>query len=89
MGCITTLVYRMALPAGRVGLSRAGAADRGGRARLPECGERLGRWGGYWRWVRGPATARLWIRRGRCRNAGARMRCCRIFCWSVDWTRSR
>jgi Domain of unknown function (DUF6431) len=32
----------------------------------PGCGRRLGGWGGYWRWVRGPGSARLWIRRGRC-----------------------
>lgn len=32
----------------------------------PICGQRLGRWGGYWRWVRGRGTERLWIRRGRC-----------------------
>ena len=32
----------------------------------PDCGRRLGGWGGYWRWVRGPGTERLWIRRGRC-----------------------
>ena len=27
---------------------------------------RLGGWSGYWRWVRGPGTEQLWIRRGRC-----------------------
>ncbi len=32
----------------------------------PGCGRRLGGWSGYWRWVRGPGTERLWIRRGRC-----------------------
>jgi Domain of unknown function (DUF6431) len=32
----------------------------------PVCGERLGGWGGYWRWVRGPGTQRRWIRRCRC-----------------------
>ena len=33
----------------------------------PECEQRrLGGWSGYWRWVRGPGTGRLWIRRGRC-----------------------
>ena len=32
----------------------------------PECGRLLGGWGGYWRWVRGPGTGELWIRRGRC-----------------------
>src|ERR1700737_2986693 len=32
----------------------------------PDCErQRLGGWSGYWRWVRGPGTARLWIRRGR------------------------
>ena len=30
------------------------------------CGRRLGGWSGYWRWVRGRGTGRLWIRRGRC-----------------------
>ncbi len=28
--------------------------------------EALAPWGGYWRWVRGRSTGRLWIRRGRC-----------------------
>ena len=32
----------------------------------PGCRRRLGGWSGYWRWVRGPGTQRLWIRRGRC-----------------------
>jgi Domain of unknown function (DUF6431) len=32
----------------------------------PGCGQRLGGWSGYWRWVRGPGTQRLWIRRKRC-----------------------
>ena len=32
----------------------------------PECGQRLGGWGGYWRWLRGRGTQRLWIRRRRC-----------------------
>jgi transposase-like protein len=32
----------------------------------PECGQRLGGWGGYWRWVRGPGSERVWIRRCRC-----------------------
>jgi hypothetical protein len=33
----------------------------------PECEQRrLGRWSGYWRWVRGSGTGLLWIRRGRC-----------------------
>jgi hypothetical protein len=37
-----------------------------GEHACPDCGQRLGRWGGYWRWVRGPGTERLWIRRCRC-----------------------
>jgi transposase-like protein len=37
-----------------------------GEHACPECGQRLGSWGGYWRWVRGPGTERLWIRRCRC-----------------------
>lgn len=33
----------------------------------PHCERRrLGGWSGYWRWIRGPGTGRLWIRRGRC-----------------------
>ncbi len=33
----------------------------------PDCEQRrLGGWSGYWRWVRGPGTERLWIRRKRC-----------------------
>jgi hypothetical protein len=33
----------------------------------PECEQRrLGGWSGYWRWVRGPGTEQVWIRRGRC-----------------------
>jgi len=31
------------------------------------CGRRLGRWSGYWRWLRSAGTeARIWIRRARC-----------------------
>jgi hypothetical protein len=34
----------------------------------PRCHRRLGRWSGYWRWVRYPADQRrIWIRRTRCR----------------------
>jgi hypothetical protein len=32
----------------------------------PGCGQRLAGWGGYWRWIRGPGTEQVWIRRGRC-----------------------
>jgi hypothetical protein len=33
----------------------------------PDCEQRrLGGWSGYWRWVRGPGTEQVWIRRGRC-----------------------
>lgn len=33
----------------------------------PDCERRrLGGWSGYWRWVRGPGTEQVWIRRGRC-----------------------
>jgi hypothetical protein len=27
-----------------------------GEQACPDCGQRLGGWGGYWRWVRGPGT---------------------------------
>ena len=37
-----------------------------GEQACPDCGHRLGGWSGYWRWVRGPGTQRLWIRRCRC-----------------------
>jgi len=37
-----------------------------GEQACPECGQRLGGWGGYWRWLRRPGTQRLWIRRSRC-----------------------
>jgi transposase-like protein len=37
-----------------------------GEHACPACGQRLGGWGGYWRWIRGPGTKRLWIRRCRC-----------------------
>jgi hypothetical protein len=37
-----------------------------GEQACPDCGQRLGGWGGYWRWVRGPGTERVWIRRCRC-----------------------
>ncbi len=37
-----------------------------GEHACPDCGQRLGGWGGYWRWARGPGTERLWIRRCRC-----------------------
>jgi hypothetical protein len=42
-----------------------------GEQACPGCGRRLGGWSGYWRWVRGPGTDRLWIRRKRC----SRCRC--------------
>jgi hypothetical protein len=42
-----------------------------GEHACPDCGRRLGGWSGYWRWVRGPGTDRLWIRRKRC----SRCRC--------------
>jgi hypothetical protein len=42
-----------------------------GEQACPACGRRLGGWSGYWRWVRGPGTERLWIRRKRC----SRCRC--------------
>ena len=33
----------------------------------PGCGRRLGRWSGYWRWLRSPgAEAQIWIWRARC-----------------------
>jgi hypothetical protein len=33
----------------------------------PNCERRrLSGWSGYWRWVRGPGTQQVWIRRGRC-----------------------
>jgi hypothetical protein len=37
-----------------------------GHHACPACGQRLAGWGGYWRWVRGPGTEHVWIRRGRC-----------------------
>ncbi len=37
-----------------------------GEHACPDCGRQLGGWGGYWRWLRGPGTHQLWIRRGRC-----------------------
>ena len=38
----------------------------------PGCRRRLGRWSGYWRWVRYPADQRrIWIRRTRCRPCGS------------------
>jgi transposase-like protein len=37
-----------------------------GEQACPNCERRLGGWSGYWRWVRGPGTERLWIRRKRC-----------------------
>ena len=37
-----------------------------GEHACPDCGRRLNRWGGYWRWLRSSGTLRLWIRRGRC-----------------------
>lgn len=43
----------------------AGAVEVGEQP-CPECGRQLRRWGGYWRWLRGSATQRLWIRRARC-----------------------
>jgi Domain of unknown function (DUF6431) len=37
-----------------------------GEHACPACGRQLARWGGYWRWLRGSGTHRLWIRHGRC-----------------------
>lgn len=37
-----------------------------GNQACPGCGLRLVGWGGYWRWVRGPGTEHVWIRRVRC-----------------------
>lgn len=38
----------------------------------PGCRRRLGRWSGYWRWVRYPLDQRrIWIRRTRCRPCRA------------------
>lgn len=37
-----------------------------GHHACPGCGQRLAGWGGYWRWIRGPGTEHVWIRRGRC-----------------------
>jgi Domain of unknown function (DUF6431) len=37
----------------------------------PGCGRRLGKWSGYWRWLRYPESeARIWIRRARCTPCG-------------------
>jgi len=37
----------------------------------PGCRRRLGKWSGYWRWLRCPGTeARIWIRRARCTPCG-------------------
>jgi ABC-type molybdate transport system substrate-binding protein len=39
----------------------------------PECERRrLGGWSGYWRWVRGPGTERLWIPSRRWRPTSSR-----------------
>jgi hypothetical protein len=48
---------------------------------------RLGGWSGYWHWVRGRGTERLWIRRGRCSRCLHSHALLPDFCWSVDWTR--
>jgi len=32
----------------------------------PHCGEQLGAWSGYWRWLRAEREYRIWIARGRC-----------------------
>ena len=38
----------------------------------PACHRRLGKWSGYWRWVRYPVDQRrIWIRRTRCRPCGS------------------
>src|SRR6266508_5958211 len=37
-----------------------------GEHACPGCGQPLGGWGGYWRWIRGRGTHQLWIRRLRC-----------------------
>lgn len=55
-----------------LGVTAYAAAGQGvvvPRLACPDCRRPLWRWGGYWRWLRGPGEGerRLWVRRGRCR----------------------
>lgn len=54
-----------------LGVTAYAAAGQGiivPRLACPDCRRPLWRWGGYWRWLRGPdeGERRLWVRRGRC-----------------------
>jgi hypothetical protein len=67
IGCGTTLVHRMAVPSGGLGLPRARAAHRGGRP--PRSRMRAAT--GWLEWLLAVGTrpghrVGLWIRRGRC-----------------------
>ena len=44
----------------------AGAYPVVGEHACAGCGQPLGGWGGYWRWIRGRGTHQLWIQRLRC-----------------------
>jgi hypothetical protein len=55
----------------------------------PDCGQQLGGWGGYWRWIRRPGSERVWIRRCRCSRCRRSHALLPDFCWSDGWTRSR
>ena len=74
---------RMAVRAGRLGLPRAGAAGRGRRTRVSRWWMPTEPIGGYRRWIRGPCTERLWIRRGRC---SAWRRTHALFCRTSRWS---
>ncbi len=46
---------------------KAGKSAEAPLPACPGCGRQLGRWSGYWRWLRPPGTeAQIWIGRARC-----------------------
>lgn len=61
-----SIVWRCALDV--AGYAAAGQQVAVPPQACPDCGRRLGWWGGYWRWARAPRIGeqRVWIRRGRC-----------------------
>jgi hypothetical protein len=76
MGGVTTLVNRMAMLADLA----LGQQVKVGEHACPSLQATAPRVGWNWRWVRGPGTEPLWIRRGRCS---------RCLCSHVRSTRAR
>jgi hypothetical protein len=60
-------VHRLGLACVGVELRRGQQGCRGAGTGVSRLLRRLGKWSGYWRWLRCPGSdARIWIRRARC-----------------------